>query len=89
VNREDEGRMRPLCSCAVFGDEPEAGTPLGPVPQRLDPPGDRQEEKVEGCTVIHRYIDNEGAKIHLVECGNKEGHLVRVPSPLETLLLGL
>ncbi|GAQ84350.1 hypothetical protein KFL_001850240 [Klebsormidium nitens] len=60
----------------VFGFGPEPGTPLGPIPQKAEAPSDGQEEVVEECTVTHRYVDNDGAKIHFVECGKRGAHLV-------------
>jgi hypothetical protein len=33
-------------------------------------------EDVEGVTVKHRFLYNEGVKIHYVEAGNPEGKLV-------------
>lgn len=50
-------------------------------------PVEGSSEDVEGVTVKHRFLHNEGVKIHYVEAGNPNGKLVSGRSNAHVLIL--
>lgn len=55
-----------------------------PYPEGLEMDGDDKvgsDEAVAGCRVRHGELWNEDVKIHYVECGDKNGELVKIDGP--------